>query len=192
MSIHSHLPQVAALRAAVEDRFGRPVRSRADFTELADAVEAVTREHLGENTLRRLWGRMAGYDTVFTRTLDVLCRYAGFPHWEVFCAYLSSEGGRESDITAGAECVRADALCPGARVRIGWMPDRLCTLEYLGERKFRAVDALHSTLAAGDVFECSLLLKGFPLYADNLQHDGTILQRYVMGRDHGLTTLELL
>ena len=72
MNVHTDLPQVAALRLAVERRLGRSLACRSDFAILVSEIERVTREHIAENTLRRIWGRMKSYDTVFGRTLDVL------------------------------------------------------------------------------------------------------------------------
>lgn len=54
MAIQIDLPQIAALRIAVEKRFGRPIESRYDYTLLGEDIEQVTREHMAENTLRRL------------------------------------------------------------------------------------------------------------------------------------------
>ena len=55
MNVHTDLPQVAALRLAVERRLGRSLACRSDFTILASEIERVTREHIAENTLRRIW-----------------------------------------------------------------------------------------------------------------------------------------
>lgn len=192
MHIETNLPQLAALRLAVERRFGRPVCSRTDFSELAFDIERKTREHIAENTLRRLWGAMEGYKTVYQRTLDVLSSYAGMRHWEDFCAWLKSSSGRESDVVRGGYSVRAEELSLGDRLRIGWMPDRMCVVEYLGDRKFRAVETGNSTMKPGDTFECSMFLLHYPLYVDNFTHEGNTNLRYVMGADNGLTTLEKL
>lgn len=192
MTVETDMPQVTALKIAVERRFGRPVGSRADFAELVHEIEVETHEHLAENTLRRLWGAMDGYRTVYRRTLDVLSRYAGLGYWTDFCAWLKNESGRESDVVRGGFSVRVEDLAPGDRVRIGWLPDRLCVVEYTGGRKFRAVAAENSTMKPGDTFECSMMLRGYPLYVDNFTHDGEVVLRYVMGTDNGLTLLEKL
>ena len=55
VNVHTDLPQVAALRLAVERRLGRSLACRSDFTILASEIERVTREHIAENTLRRIW-----------------------------------------------------------------------------------------------------------------------------------------
>ena len=166
MNVHTDLPQVAALRLEVERRLGHSLTCRSDFAILVSEIERVTREHIAENTLRRIWGRMKSYDTVFGRTLDVLSRYAGFDGWDAFCAHL--------------------------REVIGWLPDRLCVVEFGGGRTFRAVETENSTMRPGDTFECGMFILGYPLAVDNFVHDSETVPRYVMGTDHGLTTLERL
>ena len=110
MNIHTDLPQVAALRLEVERRLGRSLACRSDFTILASEIERVTREHIAENTLRRIWGRMKSYGTVFGRTLDVLSRYAGFDGWDAFCAHLREVAGIESDLVRDVRSVRTENL----------------------------------------------------------------------------------
>lgn len=192
MNVHTDLPQVAALRLAVKRRLGRSLACRSDFTILASEIERVTREHIAENTLRRIWGRMKSYGTVFGRTLDVLSRYAGFDGWDAFCAHLREVAGIESDLVRDVRSVRTEDLRVGDRLRIGWLPDRLCVVEFGGGRTFRAVETENSTMRPGDTFECGMFILGYPLAVDNFVHDSETVPRYVMGTDHGLTTLERL
>jgi len=107
----------------VERRLGRSLACRSDFTILASEIERVTREHIAENTLRRIWGRMKSYGTVFGRTLDVLSRYAGFDGWDAFCAHLREVAGIESDLVRDVRSVRTEDLRVGDRLRIGWLPN---------------------------------------------------------------------
>lgn len=71
MPIQRDTPEVAVLMNAVEKKFGHKPESRSDFTALSYDIEKTIREHLAENTLRRIWGRLKGYQTVFVRTPDV-------------------------------------------------------------------------------------------------------------------------
>lgn len=192
MAVRTDSPQIVALIKAVEKRFGHPIDGRSDFSMLALDIEAVTHEHIAENTLRRLWGKIKGYDTVFSRTLDVLCQYIGYKHWAAFCAVLSRQSAKESEIVSDGVTIKADELCVGDQVKIGWLPDRICVVEYVGGRMFRAIDAKNSTLQVGDTFECSVMIKHYPLFVDNLVHGGEHCSRYSMGLNNGLTTLEKL
>lgn len=192
MAVRTDIPQIAALRNAVEKHFGHPIESRTDFSLLAQEIERVTHDHIAENTLRRLWGKIAGYGTVFTRTLDVLCRYVGYEHWKTFCAEIQNSSPRESDIVSKGTTIKVENLVSGDRIRIGWLPDRICVVEYVGGRTFKAIDAKNSTLQVGDTFECSIMIKNYPLFVDNLVHGGEHCTRYSIGLTNGLTTLEKL
>lgn len=192
MAIDTSIPQVAALKLAVEKRFGHPIETRSDFTLLAADIERTTRDHIAENTLRRLWGRISSYDTVFTRTLDILSKYIGHEQWKSYCEYLSKEKNPESEIVVEAVSIRVEDLKPGDKIRIGWLPDRICIVQYMGGRTFKAIDAKNATIQIGDTFECSLMLKNFPLFVENLVHGGEYCNRYTMGMINGITTLEKL
>ena len=192
MAVRTDIPQIAALRNAVEKHFGHPIESRTDFSLLAQEIERVTHDHIAENTLRRLWGKIAGYGTVFTRTLDVLCRYVGYEHWKTFCTEIQNSSSRESDIVSKGTTIKVENLVSGDRIRIGWLPDRICVVEYVGGRTFKAIDAKNSTLQVGDTFECSIMIKNYPLFVDNLVHGGEHCTRYSIGLTNGLTTLEKL
>ena len=192
MAINSDSPQIIALRLAVEKRFGHSIESRTDFALLSLDIERTTHEHLAENTLRRLWGRMKGYSTVFTRTLDVISQYAGYINWKDFCYTLEHEGERESNLISGTTSIRSEELTPGDRIRIGWLPNRVCEVEYIGGNIYKAIHTQNSTLQVGDTFECLVMLKGYPLFVDNLLHGGEHCQRYSIGINNGLTILEKL
>ena len=192
MAVDTNIPQIVALKKAVEKRFGHPIESRTDFTELAYDIERTTNNHISENTLRRLWGKISGYTTVFTRTLDVLCKYIGHEQWNVYCKYLSNESEKESEIISSNMIIKVEELQIGDKIRLGWLPDRMCIVQYIGGRTFKAIDAVNSTVQTGDTFECSLMIKGYPLFVDNLVHGGEHCQRYSMGIQSGLTTLEKL
>lgn len=192
MAIKTDSPQVTALKLAVEKKYGHPIVTRTDFTSLVADIECSTREHISENTLRRLYGKISGYDTVFVRTLDVLSVYLGYRHWDAFVTSLSKADSKESDIVSGTHSIRVDELSPGDRLRLAWLPDRECIVEYIGGRVFRAVATQNSTLQVGDTFECTVMLRNYPLFVDNLVHGGEVCQRYSMGLINGLTVLEKL
>lgn len=192
MAIQTDLPEIAALKVAVEKHFGHKVVSRYDFIKLGSEIEGITGEHIGDNTLRRLWGSISGYSTAHKRTLDVLSQYAGYGSWDDFRKNLTKQSGRQSYVLEGRHSINADDLEPGDRLRIGWLPDRVCVIEFEGGRKFTAIECLNSTINSGDSFECTTFIRDYPLSVDNFVHEGKVFQRYVMGIENGLTLLEKL
>lgn len=191
MAVKSDIPQVFELKQVVEKRFGHKLESRSDFSNLSLAIGNATTEHISENTLRRVWGRLKGYSTIYTHTLDVLCMYAGYCHWDDFCNSLKGDKHKESALSS-ADSYKVEDLRPGERFRIGWCPDRICIIEFQGGRTFKALDCQNSTLQNGDSFECGVMVKNFPLFVDNLVHGGEICNGYAMGLVSGLTILEKL
>lgn len=189
MPIRKDIPQVRELMSAVKSCFNHDLESRSDFYSLSFEIEKITGEHLGENTLRRLWGKMKGYDTIYIRTLDVLSKYVGCKHYSDFCLKIS---GKRESVMVESVTFKVEDLCPGDRFRLGWCPDRVCIIEFQGGKTFKAIDCKNATLQNGDSFECSMMVKDFPLFVENLVHGGEMCNGYVMGLVSGLTILEKL
>ena len=132
---------------------------------------------------------------VSQRSLDVLAQYVGFQNWKHFCADLKETAGVESEVfTNGILCTKD--LQVGARLRIGWQPDRLCIVRYLGQYRFVAEHTENSSMKPGDSFSCLQFQKNQELYLDEFQRAGEesdgINRRYAVGQEHGLTVLEIV
>ena len=193
MSVSVNIPEISALRVRVEEVFGRSLQTHNSFLTLVDAVEAALREHLSESTLERLWGYSTrGADAVSLRTLDVLSKYVGSSSWKDFCCGLKASSPVESEEFAG-ESVVSTRLEPGARLQLGWLPDRLVTVTYIGHNRFVVEESLNSSLQPGDSFECLQIQTGRPLYLDRFRRADSIAEsRYVAGERHGLTSVKAL
>ena len=218
MSIESNIPQIAALRERVERAFGRPLQVHADFLALVADIEAAQRQHISESTLERVWGYSTrGYGRISLRTLDVLAKYARAESWTDFCSQLKAEGVVESE-TFSCGSVRSSDLHVGDHLRIGWQPDRVCTVRYLGNNRFIAEECENSKMREGATFSCLQFQLGRELIMDDFVNgdvaeqrivepptttpvarsadiacDTTARpQRYAVGCRHGLTLLEIL
>jgi len=193
MSILVNRPEVTALRQQVETVYGRAPETHNGFIALVDTLDAALHEHLSESTLERLWGYSSrGTEAISIRTLDVLSRYVGAAGWKDFCARLKADSPIESE-EFGGDSVVSYGLTPGTRLRLGWMPDRIVTVEYLGEHRFVVRESINSSLQPGDSFECVQLQKGRPLYLDRFRRAGSDNEsRYVAGERNGLTLLKVL
>ena len=194
MSIDRKIPQIKELCHLVEKQFGKTMEVHTDFVKLVKQIELQQREHISETTLERVWGYSTrGYDSVSLRTLNVLAVYAGYNGWQTFCQYLQSTNSCDSELF-DFEYISVDDLKPGDRLKIGWQPNRLCTIEYLGEHKFLAIECLNSKMKPGDSFTCAQFALGKVLYLYNFTVKGEApsTMSYIVGMNHGLTTLELL
>lgn len=190
MVIKRNIPQISALRQHVEQRFGKKLAVHADFQALTAAIEAALRLHISETTLERVWGYSTrGYDTVSLHTLNVLAAYAEGGSWEDFCKLLQEGTNCESDFF-NTEHIDSRELTEGDRLRIGWLPNRICEIRYLGENRFLAERCENSKLQAGDTFSCLQFTLGHPLTMTDLCRDNALLgPTYVVGQKNGITTL---
>ena len=192
MSVSVNIPEITALRSRVEEKYGEPLETHNGFILLVGAIEAEVREHVSESTLERMWGystREAAY--ISLRTLNVLSRYVGASSWKGFCEDLKTSSQVESEEFSGDSIVTA-ALSAGKRLQMGWLPDRMITVEYRGMNRFVVIESLNSSLRPGDSFECLQIQVGRPLYLDRFRRTGADGEaRYVAGERSGLTLVKV-
>ena len=195
MNIKTSIPQIAVLRSEVEQKVGFKPTTHAQFIDLMSYIENQLKEHMSETTLERVWEYSTrGYDSVSTRTLDVLSRIAGYSCWNDFCHALHTKSHIESEMFT-ANTISSSDLNIGARLRIGWQPNRVCIIRYLGDNRFVAEETENSSIKPGDSFSCLIFQKNRELYMDYFAREGEVpcpSSRYVVGQQNGLTTLEIL
>lgn len=195
MSIQANIPQIAALRREIEAAESNALLTHLHFVALTEKIEQRLHEHISPTTLERVWGYSTRhYDKVSRRTLDVLARYIGADGWDDYVGRLRSTAGRESEEFTN-DILNVSSLAVGTRLLIGWQPDRLCEIRYLGDYRFVVERVENSALRVGDSFSCMQLQLGQELYMDCFQRAGASSEenaRYAVGQSHGLTTLRNL
>ena len=191
MAIKSNTPQISTLRQRVEERFGKPLVVHADFLALVAIIEMEQRQHISESTLERVWGYSTrGYNTVSLRTLDVLSMYGAGCLWAKFCEEVETEC---ESVLFNVESIIAAKLSVGNRLRIGWLPNRLCDIRYLGNNRFIAEHCENSKMRKGDTFSCLQFTLGKEaVLSDFRQAGSTLEQSYAIGQKNGLTVLAII
>jgi hypothetical protein len=131
------------------------------------------------------------------RHLRTLCHWTivGYIHCHI-CNILRIESGKESDLFL-TKAISAQSLKEGTRLLLGWQPDRICEIKYLGNNRFEVIRTENSSINPGDSFSCLLFEKGRELYLDLFQRaeengEPNPEARYVVGQRNGLTTLEII
>lgn len=194
MAIESNIPEISLLKSRVGNVYSRPLSVHSDFVELREQIFRKTKAHISETTLERLWNYSTrGYSTVSRRTLDVLCEYIGTENWTAFLKRLKTESVSESDMFDEV-AIHSDDLKEGDRLRIGWGPDRICVIRYLGRARFVADETHNSKLQPGDTFSCLQFQLHEPLFMEHLTRLGGEggHARYGVGLRNGLTLLQKL
>ena len=185
------MPQVAALRREVEKVVGN-VGGHDKFVKLTELIENKCKEHISVTTLERLWGYSTrNANKISERILDIIARFVDANNWEDLWIGLSRN--RESILFEGDDIINCDNLKIGSKIKLGWQPDRMCEVEYLGDYRFVATKVENSTIRPGDTFRCLQIQKGRELQMDNFtrcNEQESSCARYIVGRTNGLSVVE--
>jgi hypothetical protein len=185
-----YIPELACLLTEVEKKYGRRIATTTDFESLSVVIEHTIGELISSSTLKRLWGYVSLNPTPRIATLDVLSRFIGHKDFKSFCDGLKDSQAFTSTFFS-SKCQTVAELTEGARVTLGWAPNRLVILNYLGSFQFEVVSSENSQLRAGDRFELSEIIVGYPLYISRILRDGKYTPSYVAGQINGINLLKV-
>lgn len=176
----------------MENVFGEPLQTHNAFINLVGSIESSLSDHMSESTLERLWGYSTrSCDAVSMRTLNVLAKYVGAASWNDFCRCHKENSVRESEEITG-EFIDVSTLVPGTVLRLGWMPDRIIEIRYLGNYRFTVLKSVNSNIVPGDSFSCIHIKMGRELYLDKYARNSDSEVSYVVGQSNGITTAEII
>lgn len=186
-----NIPELTYLLTEVEKKYGRRIATTTDFESLSVVIEHQIGELISSSTLKRLWGYVTLNPIPRIATLDILARYIGRKDFKDFC-----EGLKESNIVTStffsSRCQTVSELAKGAHVTLGWAPNRLVILEYLGDFQFEVIVSENSQLKIGDRFELSEIILGCPLYVSRILRNGRYTPSYLAGRQGGINLLNVV
>ena len=174
-------PEILELRCAVEKSVNRLMRAPSDFEFLAGVIWERLHTTISPTTLKRLWGYIDGADTTRYSTLDLLSKFIGYTNWEAFLLVLSERTDVQSQPMLGDGVLSAN-LSIGECLEITWSPNRRCVFHYLGNLRFKTIEAEHSKLHVGNTFECPFFLVGQPAYLTNLIQETATPLNFVIGK----------
>ncbi|MFB0974077.1 MAG: hypothetical protein QMB59_05875, partial [Bacteroidales bacterium] len=122
-------------------------------------------------------------------TLDILSRYLGFSNFESFTQDLKKTPQYNSYFFSTNQ-IKSAELNEGDLVEIGWAPNRIIVIGYLGNESFKVVSNENSKLELGDTFSVKNFMLGFPLYIPAITRGDALTPPYLAGRNGGLTLLQ--
>ena len=74
---------------------------------------------------------------------------------------------------------------------IGWAPDRIVELNYLGDFLFEVTANRNSSLLPGDRFELSNVILEYPLVISRILRDGAYTSSYIAGQQGGINLMKI-
>ena len=107
-----------------------------------------------------------------------------FTHW------LKTSTKYNSSFFKANQLVSSD-LQEGTLVSIGWSPNRLLQLRYLGDSTYEIEKSENSKLQPGDRFVTGCFIKEQPLFLPNIERGGERTASFVAGRNGGLTVISI-
>lgn len=186
------IPELAELLRQVEEKFGHRLSTTTDFELLSFVVEREIGELISASTLKRLWGYVAYSSCPRISTLDTLSRYLGYHDFKAFRKALVDSGAVVSTFFT-SKTVEASSLNVGEEVILGWAPNRVVKIKFLGGTSFEVLYSENSKLRKGDRFESSEFILGVPLFISSvLRADGTSTPPYVAAKAEGLSVLDII
>lgn len=178
---------VCALRKAVELYVDRRIKTPADFSFLSDAIRDQSRLSVSTTTLKRIWGYIndAGKEYLPGRySLCALARFIGYKDYESFLDADSSLPV-QSAVYVG-ETVAVAEFPVGQLVRLTWLPDRVSVVQYIGQNRFKVLEASNTKLQPGDEVECVSFTQNAPLYFNRVVRADDREFTYVAGSRTGI------
>lgn len=183
-------PEIEELKSLVEQKYGKILATTTDFEEFSLCLEKETRGTISPSTLKRLYGYVSDNHKPRMVTLDILSHYIGHRNYMEFTHWLKTSTKYNSSFFKANQLVSSD-LQEGTLVSIGWSPNRLLQLRYLGDSTYEIEKSENSKLQPGDRFVTGCFIKEQPLYLPYIERGGERTASFVAGRNGGLTVISI-
>lgn len=184
-------PEIKELIRIVEDKYGRHLKTTTDFEEFSLVLQRTFQIHISASTLKRLWGYVKDIRKPRGNTLDLLSSYIGHPSFDAFVNDLKTSHRYNSSFFT-AQQLSSSELAPGAELEIGWSPNRLLRLRYVGESTYEVLEASNSKLLPGDRFVTGCFFRDIPLYLPYIIRGSERTSPFIAGRNGGLTCINII
>lgn len=186
-----NIPEIEELKSLVEQKYGRQLSTTTDFEAFSLVLDRQMSLSVSASTLKRMWGYVNDTHKARRQTLDTLARYIGHDNFDCFVAWLKTNIRYNSSFFLAYQLTSAELKC-GQMVEIGWSPNRLLTLRYLGDSIFEVMDSKNSKLIPGDRFITGCFIMEQPLLLPYIIRNGENTKPFIAGRNGGLSVIRVL
>ena len=183
-------PEIEELKSQLEQDFGKTLCTTTDFEVFSMHIQKKTKANVSPSTLKRMWGYVNDSHKPRMDTLDRLAMCLGHKNYASFVRWLKTSTRYNSSFFA-AEQLTSNDIGTGSTVEIGWAPNRLVTLRYLGNSQYEVTGSANSKMRKGDRFTTGCFIKGQPLYLPYIERNEERTAPFVAGRNGGLTIITL-
>lgn len=185
MAIEISTEELLNLCSSIEDTIGRKMQTPKDFKHLSEEIFNRVHSLISPSTLMRLWGYIESDVKPRVSTLNQLARFVGFRDLQDFLQM--DHKNRQSSVVICRHLNVSTDIQRGQKLRLRWLPDRVCDIIYRGNLSFEVIRSEHTGLKKGATFMCPLIIEGEPLYLDNVVQYDIPGSGYVCGKRNGVT-----
>ena len=185
-------PEISVLKEKIETVVSKKMKVPSDFDFLAGAIWERIHESVSASTLKRIWG-YAGKDvSARETTLDILSRFLNYKNWDDFKEHINTSDLIESGISL-VSYLRTQDMIAKQKIEFHWKPNRRCVAEYQGGTLYKILVVENSQiLRVGDLFSVGVFVLNEALFMDKLIQKDSEPVSYIVGKDTGLTYLQLI
>ncbi len=124
-------------------------------------------------------------------TLDLLANFIGHSSFDSFVNDLKTSHRYNSSFFTARQ-LSSTEIAEGTIIEIGWSPNRILRLRYLGESTYEVIEAHNSKLREGDRFVTGCFFKNIPLYLPFISRGNERTPPFIAGRNGGLTCINII
>ena len=184
-------PEIEELKRLVKEKYEDTLATSTDFEVFSLMLKNKYSTAVSASTLKRLYDYVGDEHKPRMATLNALWRYIGHPDVSRFVAWLKTSPCYNSSFFNADQLMSSDLRC-GDEVEIGWSPNRMVRLEYLGNSRYTVIESRNSKMLFGDIFVTGCFIAEQPLYLPFLERDGERTPPFVAGRNGGLSIVRIL
>lgn len=184
-------PEIEELKRLVKEKYEDTLATSTDFEVFSLMLKNKYNANVSTSTLKRLYDYVGDEHKPRMTTLNALARYIGHPDFSRFVAWLKTSPCYNSSFFDADQLMSSD-LHRGDEVEIGWSPNRMVRLEYLGNSRYTVIESRDSKMLFGDIFVTGCFIAEQPLYLPFLERGGEHTPPFVAGRNGGLSIVRIL
>lgn len=183
-------PEIEELKSLAECKYGKMLSTTTDFEVFSLHLSKLLNQTVSPSTLKRMWGYVSDSHKPRMFTLDVLSQYLGHRNYTDFIIWLK-KSHRYNSSFFNADQLISCTIIPGTVVEIGWSPNRLVRLTYLGDSTYEVIESENSKMCPGDRFVTGCFIKKQPLLLPYLERKDGRTPPFIAGRNGGLTIINV-
>lgn len=173
------------IQKLIRERMECDLSRSSQFEALVLDIEATTGEHIGVNTLKRLFGILPEVKPT-EATLQTIARYLGYGSWRLL---IKAVEGKNSEIDGGNGAIYPPDLSMNTHIAIDYEPRRHVVLTVVSDGLCHVESVNGGKLQTGDLLDVPMVVHGQPFIAKRLIRNGEDIGTYTGGIEGGVTAL---